>query len=160
MFPDRPEGRLPRSDSFLKSSRSPQYPANTYARCRPWTGKADEVERRRQVIVFHRDHFGFHPAQRGALQPRAIMRHWPDGCERLLGGEPERKISGMTKPAEAVLADALRLDLMPAPRWPLNFSRALTDLPIPMPKPHGPSKLKGVSPPSKPGPSSWSLGKT
>ncbi len=38
------------------------------------------------------------------------MRHWPDGCKRLVGGEPERRIADMTKPAEAVLADALRLD--------------------------------------------------
>ena len=33
------------------------------------------------------------------------------GCKRLLGGESERKIGDMTKAAEAVLADALRLDL-------------------------------------------------
>jgi putative addiction module component (TIGR02574 family) len=39
------------------------------------------------------------------------MRHWPDGCKRLLGGESERRIFGMTKAAQAVLADALRLDL-------------------------------------------------
>ena len=45
-----------------------------------------------------------------ALQPRAIMRQRPDGCKRL-GGESERKIERMTNPAEAVLADALRLDL-------------------------------------------------
>jgi putative addiction module component (TIGR02574 family) len=39
------------------------------------------------------------------------MRQWPAGCKRLLGGESERKIDVMTKAAEAVLADALRLDL-------------------------------------------------
>ena len=39
------------------------------------------------------------------------MRQWPAGCNRLLGGESERKIEAMTKAAEAVLADALRLDL-------------------------------------------------
>jgi putative addiction module component (TIGR02574 family) len=39
------------------------------------------------------------------------MRQWPAGCKRLLGGESERKIRGMTKTADAVLADALRLDL-------------------------------------------------
>lgn len=39
------------------------------------------------------------------------MRQRPDGCKRLLGGECGRKIDGMTKSAEAVLADALRLDL-------------------------------------------------
>ena len=39
------------------------------------------------------------------------MRQRPDGCNRLLGGVSERKIDGMTKPAAAVLADALRLDL-------------------------------------------------
>jgi putative addiction module component (TIGR02574 family) len=50
-------------------------------------------------------------AQRFALQPRAIMRPWPVGCKRLLGGESERNIGGMTKAAEAVLADALRLDV-------------------------------------------------
>ena len=38
------------------------------------------------------------------------MRPWPDGCKRLLGSESQRKIGGMTKAAEAVLADALRLD--------------------------------------------------
>jgi putative addiction module component (TIGR02574 family) len=38
------------------------------------------------------------------------MREWPTGCKRLLGGESERKIDDMTKAAEAVLADALRLD--------------------------------------------------
>jgi len=47
----------------------------------------------------------------GALQPQAILCHWPDGCKRLLGGESERKIGNMTKAAEAVLAEALRLDL-------------------------------------------------
>lgn len=31
------------------------------------------------------------------------------GCKRLLGGESERKILSMTKAAEALLADALRL---------------------------------------------------
>ena len=46
-----------------------------------------------------------------ALQPRTILGHWPDGCKRLLGGESERKIEDMTKAVEAVLADALRLDL-------------------------------------------------
>jgi len=46
-----------------------------------------------------------------ALQPRAIMRQWPAGCKRLLGGESERRIWSMTKAAQAVLADALRLDL-------------------------------------------------
>ena len=39
------------------------------------------------------------------------MRQWPAGCKRLLGGESARKIRGVTKTAEAVLADALRLDL-------------------------------------------------
>jgi len=39
------------------------------------------------------------------------MRQWPAGCKRLLGGDSERKIGGMTKTADAVLADALRLDL-------------------------------------------------
>lgn len=39
------------------------------------------------------------------------MRQGPDGCKRLLGGGSKRKIAGMTKPADAVLADALRLDL-------------------------------------------------
>src|SRR3954453_5008274 len=34
-----------------------------------------------------------------------------DGGKGLLGGESERKIDGMTKAAEAVLADALLLDL-------------------------------------------------
>jgi putative addiction module component (TIGR02574 family) len=51
------------------------------------------------------------PAEPFALQPRAIMRQWPAGCKRLLGGESERKIGFMTKAAEAVLAEALRLDL-------------------------------------------------
>jgi putative addiction module component (TIGR02574 family) len=46
-----------------------------------------------------------------ALQPRAIMARWPVGCKRLLGGESGRNIGGMTKAAEAVLADALRLDV-------------------------------------------------
>ena len=47
------------------------------------------------------------------LRPNAaaIMRQRLDGCKRLLGGESARKIAGMTKPAAAVLADALRLDL-------------------------------------------------
>ena len=40
-----------------------------------------------------------------------MMRQWPDGCKRLLGGESKRKIGRMTKAAEAVLAHALRLDL-------------------------------------------------
>ena len=40
-----------------------------------------------------------------------MMRQWPDGCKRLLGGESKRRIRGMTKAAEAVLAHALRLDL-------------------------------------------------
>ena len=39
------------------------------------------------------------------------MRQRPGDCKRLLGGESERKIGGMAKAAEAVLADALRLDL-------------------------------------------------
>jgi len=39
------------------------------------------------------------------------MRQGPADCKRLLGGESERKIGSMTKAAEAVLADALRLDL-------------------------------------------------
>lgn len=39
------------------------------------------------------------------------MRRRPDGCKRLLGRESERKIEGMTKPAQAVLTEALRLDL-------------------------------------------------
>jgi putative addiction module component (TIGR02574 family) len=38
------------------------------------------------------------------------MRKWPVACWRLLGGESQRKIGVMTKAAEAVLADALRLD--------------------------------------------------
>jgi len=46
-----------------------------------------------------------------ALQPRPSCASGPDGCNRLLGGVSERKIEGMTKPAAAVLADALRLDL-------------------------------------------------
>lgn len=53
----------------------------------------------------------FSQPSNAALQPRAIMRHWPDGCKRLSGGKSERKIGDMTKAAEAVLADALRLDL-------------------------------------------------
>jgi len=39
------------------------------------------------------------------------MTPWPVGCKRLMGGGPERNIEGMTKAAEAVLADALRLDV-------------------------------------------------
>ena len=39
------------------------------------------------------------------------MGHGAVGCKRLLGGESGRKIGFMTKAAEAVLADALRLDL-------------------------------------------------
>ena len=39
------------------------------------------------------------------------MRQRPAGCKRLLGGDSERKIRSMTKAAEAVLANALRLDL-------------------------------------------------
>ncbi len=38
-----------------------------------------------------------------ALQPRVIMRQRPVGCKRLLGGESERKIECMTKPAEAAI---------------------------------------------------------
>jgi putative addiction module component (TIGR02574 family) len=54
--------------------------------------------------------YSFRPPN-AALQPRAIMRQPPDGCKRLLGSESERKIEGMTKAAEAVLVEALRLDL-------------------------------------------------
>ena len=45
------------------------------------------------------------------------MRQWPAGCKRFLGGESERKIGVMSKSTEAVLAcqavlaDALRLDV-------------------------------------------------
>ena len=39
------------------------------------------------------------------------MRQWPASSKRLLGGESERKIDVMTKAAETVLAEALRLDL-------------------------------------------------
>ena len=39
------------------------------------------------------------------------MRQWPVGGKRSLGGKSERKIDLMTKAAEAVLADASRLDL-------------------------------------------------
>ena len=39
------------------------------------------------------------------------MRQRPDGCKRVLGGESGRRLGSMTKAAEAVLADALRLDL-------------------------------------------------
>ena len=39
------------------------------------------------------------------------MRQRSAGCKRLLGGESERKIHFMTKAVEAVLAEALRLDL-------------------------------------------------
>lgn len=38
------------------------------------------------------------------------MSQSPAGRKRLLGGESERKIRALTKAAEAVLADALRLD--------------------------------------------------
>jgi putative addiction module component (TIGR02574 family) len=39
------------------------------------------------------------------------MRQWSAGYKRLLGDESDRKILGMTKAAEAVLADALQLDV-------------------------------------------------
>ena len=39
------------------------------------------------------------------------MRQRSAACKRLLGGESERKIHFMTKAVEAVLAEALRLDL-------------------------------------------------
>src|SRR3970040_1230955 len=39
------------------------------------------------------------------------MRQRPDGCKRLAGGESGRTILSMTKAADAVLAEALRLDL-------------------------------------------------
>ena len=39
------------------------------------------------------------------------MRRRLAGCMRLMAGESERNIEGMTKGAEAVLADALRLDV-------------------------------------------------
>ena len=40
-----------------------------------------------------------------------MMCRWLVGCKRLLGSESGRKIGSMTKAVEAVLADALRLDL-------------------------------------------------
>src|SRR5690242_3223970 len=47
-----------------------------------------------------------------AFQPRRLtIATVADGCKRLLGGESERRIQGVTKAARAVLADALRLDL-------------------------------------------------
>ena len=54
-------------------------------------------------------------AQRAAIEPRRIVERIlaqllaAAGSNRLLAGVPERKIDTMTKAAEALLADALRL---------------------------------------------------
>lgn len=66
----------------------------------------------------------------------------------------------MTKVAEAALADALRSISMLAPKWPLNFLRALMARPIPVPRLRGPSRSNDASPLLNPERSSWSLGRT
>ena len=74
------------------------------------------------------------------------MRQWPAGCKRLLGGESERKIGDMTKAAEAVLADALRLDLDARAEIAAELLASL-DGPL-----HGKLKSSDAPPRSRPGP--------
>ena len=91
-----------------------------------------------------------------------ILAHLLDavGSNRLLAGVPGRKIEAMTKVAEALLADALRLSQRSELSWLPNCWQAWMALQIPTPKLHGPLRSSGASMPSRPAPPRWNRGRT